>query len=92
MSSPLQFSENHNLVRADQSYWQRKLTDVDKGPGLAKLVLFGKKKQPKLIQKLSMTEKAFGGNYKIIFTIAGSSFLVSFKIELFATVVEGLQM
>ena len=37
-------------------------------------------------------ETALYGNYKIIFTIAGSSLLLSSKIELFATVVKGFQL
>ena len=39
-----------------------------------------------------MTGAALYGNYKIIFTIAGSNLLISSKIELFLTVAEGFQL
>ena len=44
------------------------------------------------IQKLIMAETALNDNYKIIFTITGSSFLLSSKIELFARVVKDFQL
>ena len=92
LSSLLQFSENHNLVRADPDYLQRKfnrfqlstivtkgsILDVGKGPNLAKLIFVWQKKNPSnSIQKLFMMETALHGNCKIIFTIAGSSLLLS---------------
>ena len=69
LSSPLQFSEYHNLVRVDPDYLKRKLTafsyqlslqrallDVDGGLGLVKLILVSQEKPSNSIQKLFMTE------------------------------------
>ena len=50
------------------------------------------KKPSYLIQKLFMTEAALYSNYKMTFTIVGSSFLLSSTIEVFANVVKGFQL
>ena len=50
------------------------------------------KKPSYLIQKLFMMETALYSNYKITFTIAGSSFLLSSTIEVLANVVKGFQL
>ena len=50
------------------------------------------KKLSYLTQKLFMMETALYGNYKITFTTAGSSFLLSSTIEVFANVVKGFQL
>ena len=61
------------------------ILDVCKGFSSAKLILFDKKKPSNSIQELFLTETALYGNCKMIFSIAGSSLLLSFKIQLFAT-------
>ena len=50
------------------------------------------KKPAYLIQKLFMMEAALYSNYKITLTIAGSSFLLSYTIEVFANIVKGFQL
>ena len=63
--------------------------DICKGLGLVKLFFVRQKNSSNSIQKLFMTETSLNANYKIIFIIAGSSLLLSSKIELFATIVKG---
>ena len=50
------------------------------------------KKPSYLIQKLFMTEAALYSNYKMMFTIAWSSFLLSSTIEVFVNAVKGFQL
>ena len=68
------------------------ILDIGKGPALAKLIFVWQKKPFNSIQKLFMTETDLYGYCKITFTIAASSLLLSFKIQLFATVVEGFYL
>ena len=99
MSSPLQFSEYHNLAKADPDYLKRKLTAFSyqlllqralswQGPGLRKLILVSQKKPSNLIQKLFMTETVSTVIAKSYYYIAGSSLLLLSKSELSVTVVE----
>ena len=50
------------------------------------------KKPSYLIQKLFMTEAALYSNYKMMFTIAWSSFLLSSTIKVFVNAVKGFQL
>ena len=72
------------------------ILDVGKGSGLGILIFLFSFLNFFLtlnsIQKLIMAETALNDNYKIIFTITGSSFLLSSKIELFARVVKDFQL
>ena len=100
LSSALQFSENGNLVLVAMEVSSCQLStivtkgfvlDTGKAPGLAKLVFIWQKKTRNLIQKLFKTETALYGSYEIMFTIAGSTLLLSSKIDLFMIVVKGFQ-
>ena len=86
LSSPLQFSGYHNLVRVDPDYLKRKLTafsyqlslqrallDVDRGLGLVKLILVSQEKPSNSIQKLFMTET--------VSTVIVKSYLVYSRIQ-----------
>ena len=63
------------------------ILDICKGPGLVKMTFVRQKKPSKSIQKVLLKEIPLSCNYKIIFIIAGSSFLLLSKVELFATIV-----
>ena len=68
------------------------ILDIGKGRSLAKLIFVWQKNSSNSFQKLFITETELYGICKSTFTIAGSSLLLSFKIHLFVTVVEGLHL
>ena len=62
------------------------------GLGLAKSIFVWQKKPSNSVQKQFMVETALYRNCKIIFNVAGSSFLLSSKFELIPAAVEDLQL
>ena len=70
----------------------RFMLDAGKSPSLEKLIFVWHKKPSNSIQKVLKTKTVLYGNYEIIFTIVGSSLLLSSKFKLFAIVVKVFQL
>ena len=97
LNSPLQFSENHNLVRSDPDYLKPKLTAFScqvllQGSRFGKINFSLTKKAIKFNSKTIHDGNSRCGNQKTILIIAGSRFLLLSKIKLFATVFECFQL